>query len=128
MLLPVPGDAPAPAGVSAACVRLFEETVHGVRDEASGDASAAAVAALADDAYAAQHPAATGVESLRSALDRLAARLGGPTPPAEHDTPTIWQTTVADVAADLDVVDLPVLVEAWSRAVLDDRTRRTMAT
>ncbi|HZH22405.1 MAG TPA: hypothetical protein VEZ18_19645, partial [Geodermatophilus sp.] len=47
--------------------------------------------------------------------------------PAEHDTPTIWQTTVADVAADRDALDLPVLVEAGSRAVLDDRTRRTMA-
>jgi hypothetical protein len=35
---------------------------------------------------------------------------------------------VADVAADVDVVDLPVLVEAGSRAVLDAWTRRTMAT
>jgi hypothetical protein len=30
-----------------------------------------------------------------SAPSPSAARLGGPTPPAEHDTPTIWQTTVA---------------------------------
>jgi hypothetical protein len=28
--------------------------------------------------------------------------------------------TVADVAADLDVVDLPALVESWSRSVLED--------
>jgi hypothetical protein len=126
VLLPAPGDDPAPAGASAACRRLFEETVRGVRDEASGDAAAAAVVGLADDAYAAQHPAATGTQPLQGTLDRLAGRLGGPAPRVEHDTPARWQTTVADVAADLDVVDLPALVEAWGRTVLDDWTRRTM--
>jgi hypothetical protein len=73
-------------------------------------------------------PAPAADESLRSALDRLAARLGGPTPPAERDTPAMRQATGADVDAVPDVVDLPVLVEARSRAVLDGRTRRTMAT
>jgi hypothetical protein len=28
--------------------------------------------------------------------------------------------TIADVAADLDVVDLPTLVESWARAVSED--------
>jgi hypothetical protein len=32
----------------------------------------------------------------------------------------VWRTTVADVAADLDVIDLPVLVESWSRTVHED--------
>jgi Family of unknown function (DUF5946) len=126
VLLPVPGDDPAPAGVSAACRRLFEETVRGVREESAGDPAAAAVARLADDAYAAQHPAATGTEEVRMALDRLATRLGGPAPGTDGDSPTRWQTTVADVAADLDVVDLPILVEAWGRAVLGDWSERTM--
>ena len=127
MLLPVPGDDPTPAGVSAACRRLFEETVRGVREEAPGDASAAAVAGLADDTYAAQHPAASRPETLRAALDRLAARLGGPACQLDGDAPFRWRTTVADVAADLDVIDLPVLVEAWGRAVLADWSGRTMA-
>ena len=126
VLLPVPGDDPAPAGVSAACRRLFEETVRGVREEAASDASAAAVARLADDAYAAQHPAATGAGEVQLALDRLAARLGGSAPQVDGDTPARWRTAVADVAADLDVIDLPVLVEAWAQAVLDDWHGRTM--
>jgi hypothetical protein len=35
----------------------------------------------------------------------------------------VWRTTVADVAADLDVIDLSVLVDAWARAVLADWSR-----
>ena len=100
--------------------------MRGVREEAPGDASAGAVAGLADDAYAAQHPAATGGEPLQAALGRLAARLGGPAPRADGDAPIRWRTTVADVAADLDVIDLPVLVKAWGRAVLADWSGRTM--
>jgi hypothetical protein len=52
----------------------------------------------------------------------LATRLGEQ-PPAEIliGRPPAWRTTIADVAADLDVVDLTVLVEAWARAVLADR-------
>jgi hypothetical protein len=26
-----------------------------------------------------------------------------------------WRTTIADVAADLDVIDLTVLVQSWAR-------------
>jgi hypothetical protein len=125
VLPPVPGDDPAPAGVSAACRGLFEQTVRSIRAEAAGDPSAAAIARLADDAYAAQHPAATGDGEVQLALDRLAARLGGSAPQADGDTPTRWGTAVSDVAADLDVIDL-LLVETWARGVLDDWRGRTM--
>jgi hypothetical protein len=33
--------------------------------------------------------------------------------------------TIADVAADLDVIDLSVLVETWADAVEDDLTAAT---
>ncbi|MFW3172557.1 DUF5946 family protein [Geodermatophilus sp. CPCC 206100] len=122
VLAPLAGDGPVPAGASAACARLYEETVRGLREDAAGDPRAAALVALADGAYAAQHPAGTAPEQPSDALDALAARLGEP---AGGDrwrvtSPTIWRTTIADVAADLDVIDLSVLVEAWARAVLAD--------
>ena len=34
--------------------------------------------------------------------------------------PAAWRTTIADVAADLDVIDLTVLVDAWARSVRED--------
>ena len=38
-----------------------------------------------------------------------------------------WRTTIADVAADLDVIDLPVLVEAWARRRARGLARRVGA-
>jgi Family of unknown function (DUF5946) len=37
-----------------------------------------------------------------------------------HRRPAAWRTTVADAAADLDVIELQVLVESWARSVLED--------
>ncbi|MGK5110390.1 DUF5946 family protein [Geodermatophilus sp. CPCC 205506] len=121
VLAPAPGDDPTPSGVPAACTRLFEETVRGVREDAAADPQAAAVFALADAAYAAQH-ARTDPEQVRRTVETLAARLGEPAAPAAGrvTSPTVWRTTIADVAADLDVIDLSVLVETWARAVLAD--------
>ncbi|MGY1815396.1 DUF5946 family protein [Blastococcus sp. SYSU D00820] len=118
------GAVAAPAGASAECARLFEETMRGLREEAGTDPRATATAALADDAYAAQHPDPAAAERLQAALDRLAGLLGGgaaldPAGPR----PQVWQITPADVAADLDVIDLHVLVEAWARAVAADWAR-----
>jgi hypothetical protein len=119
VLAAAPGDTPGEP-----CRRLFEETLHGLREEAVADPRAADVVGMADDAYAAQHHAGdTGDAALlAAALDGLAARLAQP--PAHSDTPPArWRTTVADVAADLDVVDLSVLVEAWAKDVWDDWSR-----
>jgi hypothetical protein len=116
VLAPGPDDAPVHPGASAPCVRLFEVTLRGLREEAPADPSAAAAMQLADDAYDAQHPAADDPQRLTAALDRLTARFGvRPGPP-----PEIWRTTIADVAADLDVIDLAVLVESWARSVAED--------
>ncbi|MGZ4539886.1 MAG: DUF5946 family protein [Blastococcus sp.] len=93
VLAPVAGR--ARPGASPSCSRLFEVTLRGLREE-SLDPAVAAVVRLADDAYEAQHSAD-----------------GGRRP--EH-----WRTTVADVAADLDVIDLRVLVESWARSVHED--------
>jgi hypothetical protein len=112
-----PDDGGAPDG-ALPCRRLFEVTLGGLREDAVGDPAIERLVHLADDAYAAQH----GGAAARTAVERLADRLGvGPVrlyPPG--GTPTVWQTTITDVAADLDVVDLPVLVESWARAVLAD--------
>jgi hypothetical protein len=40
--------------------------------------------------------------------------------PGDEQVPTAWRTTIADVAADLDVIDLSVLVDAWARSVAED--------
>ena len=87
-----PGGHP---GASASCARLFEVTLRGLREEAL-DPAVGAVVRLADEAYETQHSA-----------------VGGGRP--EH-----WRTTIADVAADLDVIDLRVLVESWARSVRED--------
>jgi hypothetical protein len=72
--------------------------------------------ALADAAYDAQHPVPGDGERLRAALDRLGVPPGAST----DGTPGAWRTTIADVAADLDVIDLTVLVASWARAVQED--------
>jgi hypothetical protein len=107
-------------GASASCVRLFEVTLRGLREETGADPAAAAVVRLADDAYAAQHPAPGDPDLLRAALDRLAEVLGEAPVPAGAARPGRWRTTIADVAADLDVVDLPTLVASWARSVHED--------
>ncbi len=116
---------PAYPGASASCSRLFEVTLRGPRQETPADPVAATIVRLADDAYAAQHPQPGDPGALRDALDRLPTALGVPdiTPGAQR--PTRWRTTIADVAADLDVIDLPVLVETWADAVDDDLSAAT---
>jgi hypothetical protein len=114
------------AGASASCARLFEVTVRGLRDEAHADPSAAPLIRLADAAYDAQHPVPGDPDRLTAALELLAARAtrpaGAARVPAGGTPPRAWRTTIADVAADLDVIDLPVLVESWARAVHEDWT------
>jgi hypothetical protein len=93
-------DVAAPAGSTPSCARLFEVTLHGLRDEAPADAAVAAVVRRADAAYDLQHSPG-------------------------HGRPRAWRMTIADVAADLDVIDLPVLVETWADAVDDDLSAAT---
>jgi hypothetical protein len=94
-----PGDAgPSHPGASPSCARLFEVTLRGLREEAPADAAVAAVVRRADIAYVRQHGTPAG------------------------GRPEAWRTTIADVAADLDVIDLGVLVEAWARSVEEDWT------
>ncbi|MEI4272851.1 DUF5946 family protein [Klenkia sp. LSe6-5] len=102
-------------GASPACTRLFDVTVRGLRDEAPSDLRAAALLDLAQLAYDAQHgDDAEAVRALRAALGEGARR------PVQPRRPPAWRTTVADVAADLDVVDLPALLRAWAQAVSAD--------
>lgn len=102
-------------GASPGCTRLFDVTVRGLRDEAPSDLRAAAVLQLAGDTYHAQHPHPGDPD----AVPRLRAGLGRPEVPL-GPAPQRWTTTVADVAADLDIVDLPALVRSWAAAVADD--------
>ncbi len=121
VLAPVPSGAAALPGASPSCTRLFEVTLRGPREEASADAGAAATARLADAAYAAQHPVTAEPARLSAALEQLSTAAG--TAPGTADgnrPPAAWTTTIADVAADLDVIDLGVLVDSWARAVLAD--------
>jgi hypothetical protein len=125
VLASLPDTARPHPGASASCARLFEVTVGGLREEAQADPSAAPLIRLADAAYDAQHPVAGDPDRLAAALERLvAARTTRPAAtvrvPAGGSPPRAWRTTIADVAADLDVIDLPVLVEAWARAVSED--------
>jgi hypothetical protein len=122
VLVPLPDSGAAHAGASPSCSRLFEVTLHGLREETGTDPSAAAVVALSDDTYAAQHPAPGDPTVLRAALERLRRSLGKRAVPEGSEPPDRWRTTIADVAADLDVIDLPVLVESWARSVLEDWT------
>jgi hypothetical protein len=106
--------APPHPGASASCARLFDVTLGGLREEAATDAGSAAVIRRADAAYDAQHPDPADPDRLRAALRSLGAT------PAGGGVPRAWRTTVADVAADLDVIDLAVLVDAWARSVQED--------
>jgi hypothetical protein len=112
-----PDDAtPLHAGASASCARLFEDTLRGLREEAGTDAAAAAAVRRADATYDAQHADPADPGRLRAALEALGVS------PGEAHQPPAWRTTIADVAADLDVIDLPVLVDAWARSVGEDWT------
>ena len=108
------GEAAPRPGATTSCARLFEVTLRGPREEP--DAASAAVVRLADAAYDAQHPVSGDPDRLRGALAVLGAGAAGTHPPS------VWRTTIADVAADLDVIDLAVLVEAWAVAVAQDWT------
>ncbi|WP_147332027.1 DUF5946 family protein [Geodermatophilus marinus] len=112
-----------PAAPTAACARLFEETTRGLRDEEGADPRPAATLALAEAAWTAQHAAGAGPDRVRAALDALATRTASPPVPEGTARPAVWRTTIADVAADLDVIDLAVLVDSWARAVLQDWRR-----
>jgi hypothetical protein len=132
VLAVVPGLQTGHAGASPSCAGLFDVTVRGLRDEARADVRTAAVLQLAGDAYDAQHPVAgqpaaaaarlclwvaRGLDPVRER--EVGARLTG-TAPDRLTPPARWTTTVADVAADLDVVDLPSLVRSWAEAVWTD--------
>jgi hypothetical protein len=103
-------------GASASCARLFEVTLRGLREEAGADPGVAATVRRADAAYDAQHADPADPDRLRTALEVLGAT------PGEQRPPGAWRTTIADVAADLDVIDLAVLVDAWARSVAEDWT------
>jgi hypothetical protein len=115
-----PAEPVAPhGGASASCARLFEVTLRGLREEAGTDGGVAATVRRADAAYDAQHADPADPDRLRGALEVL-----GVTPGTDR-APTAWRTTIADVAADLDVIDLTVLVDAWARSVTEDWTALT---
>jgi hypothetical protein len=132
VLVVVPRLVEAHPGASASCAGLFRVSVRGLRDEAGQDARAAGLLRLATTAYDAQHqvPDAVPVAPVRLCLllergddprsatvpdDRLAELA-----PRSVAPPPRWTTTVADLAADLDVVDLPTLVRSWAVAVWTD--------
>jgi len=122
VLVPLPGSGAVHPGASPSCSRLFEVTLRGPREETGADPAAAEVVALADDAYAAQHLAPGDPLAVRAALGRLLASLGEPAVPGGAPRPARWRTTIADVAADLDVIDLSVPVGTWARSVAEDWT------
>jgi Family of unknown function (DUF5946) len=115
VLAPASGPRRAHRGASPSCARLFEVTLGGLREEAGASGATASVVALADAAYDAQHPDPADGARRESALSTLGAPDAGAPPQA-------WRTTIADVAADLDVIDLTVLVESWARTVREDWT------
>ena len=131
VLAVVPGLRADHAGASPGCAGLFDDTVRGLREEARADVQTAAVLQLATDAYDAQHvvagqPAAAAARlclwvarGLDPTRDQgTGARLTGAAP--RSTPPDRWTTTIADVAADLDVVDLPSLVRSWAGTVWTD--------
>jgi hypothetical protein len=123
VLAPLTGRSGAD-GAAAACRRLFEETTRGMREEAVTDARAAATVALADTAYAAQHPDPDDPAAVHAVVDTLVRRLADdPNPDPAPRRPTVWQMTPADIAADLDVVGLEALVDTWARTVAEDWSR-----
>ena len=120
VLAPVPDGSPTRPGASPSCARLFDVTLRGPREEAPADAAAARTARLADAAYAAQHPVPGDPTAASAALDVLESGPAAAGRGRRSGPPPVWTTTIADVAADLDVIDLGVLVESWARAVLGD--------
>jgi hypothetical protein len=132
VLAVVPGLGTGHAGASPSCAGLFDVTVRGLRDEAHADVQTAAVLRLATDAYDAQHrvagqPAAAAARlclwvarGLDPVRDREAGARLTDAAPRSVTPPARWTTTIADVAADLDVVDLPSLVRSWAEAVWTD--------
>ncbi|MPQ97874.1 hypothetical protein GB931_08040 [Modestobacter sp. I12A-02628] len=133
VLAEVPGaTGPRHPGASRACTELFAETLHGSREEAHTDVRAAALVELADATYAAQHE--RDPRRLTAALIRLRAHVhdaddaqtatvvdrAGDLPPVTAERPASWTSTPADMAADLDVVDLSALVRSWADAVWAD--------
>jgi hypothetical protein len=122
VLVTAAGPAAAHPGASPSCARLFADTLRGLREETAADPASGAVVRQADAAYDAQHPDAADPGRLRAALQVLGVSLDeGPRPDAAS-RPKAWQTTIADVAADLDVIDLPALVESWAGSVREDWT------
>jgi hypothetical protein len=132
VLLAAPEPVTSSPGASASCTGLFEVTVRGLREDAAQDLRTAALLQLAADAYAAQHPVAgepaaaavrlclwleRGTDPLRAG--ELAGRVADAAPRLPS-RPVRWTTTVADLAADLDVVDLPALLRSWADAVWAD--------
>src|SRR3954468_1580148 len=120
VLAPLPGRGPTHPGASPGCARLFEVTLLGLREDALAEPAAAATLRLAEAAYDAQHAVPGDPDRLRTALARLAAAAGCRVPAEDRDPPGAWRTTIADVAADLDVIDLPVLVQSWAGSVAED--------
>jgi len=127
VLAPVADGGAIHPGASASCARLFEDTLRGLREEAATDAATAAVLQQADDAYDAQHATPADPGRLRTSLERLGASLERTGVSGDAPVPQVWRTTIADVAADLDVIDLPVLVESWARSVHEDWTATVAA-
>jgi hypothetical protein len=132
VLAVVPGLGSAHPGASPSCAGLFAVTVRGLREEAAQDVQTASLLQLATDAYDAQHlvdgePAAAAVRLCLwlerdvdpRRADELAGRVADAAPQLQI-RPTRWTTTVADLAADLDVVDLPTLIRSWAGAVWTD--------
>lgn len=132
VLAVLPGSTGDHPGASAGCAALFAVTVRGLRDEAGRDARAAALLQLATDAYDAQHLVEGGgagpVVRLFLWLDRgvdpgrapaLTDRVAAAAPRGLA-RPRRWTTTLTDIAADLDVVDLTALVRSWAEAVRAD--------
>ena len=132
VLVVVPGLTGTHPGGSASCTGLFAVTVRGLREEAAQDLRTASLLQLAADAYDAQHlvagePAAAPVRLclwLERGLDPV--RTGGLADRVSEAAPRLrirpdrWTTTVADLAADMDVVDLPALIRSWAGAVWTD--------
>ncbi|GAA4302135.1 hypothetical protein GCM10023162_03690 [Klenkia terrae] len=115
VLAATPGIEARHPGASPGCTRLFDVTVRGLRDEAPSDLRAAQLVELATTTYDAQHsPDPESLHRLRAALGEGARR------PVRDTPPRRWRTTDADVAADVDVVDLQVLLRSWAQAVSAD--------
>ena len=128
VLVATPEAAGQHPGASPSCWGLFQVTVRGLRDEAAQDLQTAALLQLAGDTYDAQHLVAGQPASAAVRLCLALERGHGPLPADRVDAAAPrslqplarWTTTLADLAADLDVVDLPALISAWADATWAD--------